>query len=248
VPPLPRQSYSFNFAALASGSLVFDNHARLSAAQNASATFAGTYGELQTAQKANHAGDLSFISAIPRELPLFDPSVTDTALEIPPVSRLPFQPVLKDKMIGADLPFWDNVPDDIELGGGSGYTTSQIRINILQVQGTGRVRLFLNGTISGTEPVFQLSPKGLVNADIPYGPPRPHSSIEIWYAGNGTIKLDEDSTFNGIIYAPNAKIEIGPGNANFFGAMIAKDIVVLGDSHIYWDPALANWKEDLELH
>jgi hypothetical protein len=88
----------------------------------------------------------------------------------------------------------------------------------------------------------------LLNAEIPNGPPKKDCSIEIWYNGKGTIKLDEDSTFNGIIYAPNAKIEIGPGNANFFGAMIAKDIVVLGDSHIYWDPALANWKEDLELH
>ena len=73
----------------------------------------------------------------------------------------------------------------------------------------------------------------------------PHgSNVEIWYAGVGTIKLDCDSTLNGIIYAPNARVEIGPGHATFGGSIVAKDIVIKGESRIFANSEYANWKSD----
>jgi tetratricopeptide (TPR) repeat protein len=253
--PPPPTSYSFNLAALSSNSLIFDNHARVSVEQAAQLSFAGTYGVLKTAQGANHAGDLSFVCGSSQGLPIVpapsraSPVIPGRPTRLPEVLQLPFKPALE-----APLGFHNFLPPfpveflQIKLGGSCDYQVSSLAPESLQVMGGGRVRLLISGDLTGTRPVFHLRPKGLVNAESPNGPPKKDSTIEIWYGGTATIKLDEDSTFNGIIYAPNARIEIGPGDATFYGAMIARDIVVTGDARIYWDPSLANWKEDLDLH
>jgi hypothetical protein len=254
IPTVP-SGYSFNFAALSSDSLTLDRDARVSVDQKDRLSFAGTYGELKSAQNANHASDLSFIYGSYPGSPIVPASSSNAnegrQMNIPAVPRPPFKPALEvPEHFHNSFPGSHEEGTEVGLGAGADYQTfSGLQLDALRVEGKGRVRLFISENAAGINPAFHLTPMGLVNAQITNGPPLyKESSIELWYAGTGTIKLDADSTFNGIIYAPNAKIEIGPGNASFFGAMIAKDIVVLGDSHIYWDPALANWKEDLELH
>lgn len=128
------------------------------------------------------------------------------------------------------------------LGPGD-YATNSMGVEELKALSPGRVRVFIGLAGDPNEPVFDAEPRALINAEIPGGLAPKGCSLEIWYSGSGTIKLEQDSTFNGIIYAPNARIEIGPAQATFRGAMVARDIIVSGDSRIYCDPELAHWHE-----
>ncbi len=122
------------------------------------------------------------------------------------------------------------------------YETTTLTLDEFQIQDPGAVRIFLNQRADKEAYAVHISPQGLVNARVPSGPAQNDRTLELWYAGTSTIKLDRDSTFNGIIYAPNARVEIGPGYATFTGAIVAKEIILTGNSRIYWDPRLANWK------
>jgi hypothetical protein len=255
-PPPAMKSYSCNFAALSSNSLIFDNHARVAVDRTNQVAFAGTYGELKTAQKTDHAGNLSFVSMnvsgidVPQDSnSVKSDSGTSHKRNIPPVQVLPFKAALEAPANSHNV-FLPYMGEGMQLGLGKGdyNANSGVTFDTINVEGTGRVRILIYDETTSGGIAFHLPPRGRVNATIPNGPAKKESWIEIWYNGRATIKLDEDCTFNGIIYAPNAKIEIGPGNANFCGAMVARDIIVTGDSQIFWDPNLANWKEDMELH
>jgi tetratricopeptide (TPR) repeat protein len=254
-PPVVTNSYAFNFAALSSKSLTFKDNARLAVEKPNEVTFAGTYGKLQIAGIANHAGKLSFThkkvldTKASRGQVGLNQQVTDDSMKLPILPALPFKPALT-----AAPGFHNSFPGsfgmeaEIGLGSGDYQTSADLDVRALNVEGAGRVRVFIATSNKDTDVVFHLPAHGLFNAEVPAGVAKKDSIIELWYDGVGILKLDEDSTFNGIIYAPNAKIEIGPGRAVFCGAMVAKEILVTGDSKIYWDPSLSNWEEDLVLH
>ncbi|MSU57032.1 MAG: hypothetical protein EXS35_02425 [Pedosphaera sp.] len=58
---------------------------------------------------------------------------------------------------------------------------------------------------------------------------------------NNTVTLDYDGGFNGMIYAPQAKLTIGPGTTGVFdftGASVTKSVRVLRDSRFHFDENL----------
>jgi len=58
----------------------------------------------------------------------------------------------------------------------------------------------------------------------------------------GDIYIDQSSEFYGVIYAPNAFVELDQSNG-FYGAIIAKEILFDQTTVLHYDKAL----EDLEI-
>jgi len=68
-----------------------------------------------------------------------------------------------------------------------------------------------------------------------------HPDLEIWYNGYGTIKLDHNCRMEGIIYAPNARVELGPNNVDFTGAIVARTICADGNVTLDLTDAVLHW-------
>jgi hypothetical protein len=123
-----------------------------------------------------------------------------------------------------------------KLGGGD-YISGGLIVRSLETVPKERVRLFLTDSANADGYAFITS----VNASV--GAERFHSGrasdFQIWYNGQGTIKLDHNTHFCGIIYAPNARVEMGTSNCMFEGAIVARDIVCGGNTHITYDEDLA---------
>lgn len=124
----------------------------------------------------------------------------------------------------------------LKLAGGD-YISGGLVVESLEIVPKERVRLFLtdNANVDGYAFV------SAVNARV--GAERFHSGraadFQIWYNGQATIKLDHNTQFCGIIYAPNARVEMGTSNCRFEGAVVARDIVCGGNTHITYDEDLA---------
>jgi len=230
-----KANYSFGFAAIASNSLILEDKARICQRKGGPTAFAGTFGELQCGQPANHSGEISFVSS----------GEPDPGMVLPPVPTLPFTPIIDPPNLLSTNPLTRMAGADKTFKGLGDFRITSADLGSLAVDSSskGLLRIFLLGD-EGQKRVFHLQSGGRGNARIPGGRAPHSSSVEIWYAGYGTIKLDCDSTFNGIIYAPNARVEIGPGHATFAGSIVAKDIVATGESRIFANPEYANWKSD----
>lgn len=297
-PPANKTSdYCFSFVALASHSLTLADNSRVCMdVPPFSFSFAGTYGELKTAQPANHSGSLSYVASMPivgthggtlGPLPLpfapapphgqvgpfpgpnppasgglgpppfasggffpgevLGPRPGPVLMRPPATQSVPFKAALRPNGVGAQFG-GEGDEAKVGLGPGDWKVGSNLKLKGLTIIGRsgagtqGRLRLFLPNKPDQANPVFHAEPGALINAHIPSAPAMRGALLELWYEGEGTIKLDRDCTFNGIIYAPNARVEIGPGDATFTGSIVAKDIVVTGNSRLYWDMSLADWK------
>lgn len=64
--------------------------------------------------------------------------------------------------------------------------------------------------------------------------------FELWYGGTGTIRLDDKTWFSGVIYAPNARVEM-EGHVNFYGAIVAREVCARGPVAIYQNQMLQRW-------
>jgi hypothetical protein len=141
------------------------------------------------------------------------------------------------------------------------YTADHISTNSIVLSTPGRVRIFLKDAQvtspslyierpksiwevefedKSIRPVFEATANGSINL-VP-GPEdsSAHSSLELWYNGTGEIRLDQNSHFAGIIYAPNAIIRLG-GKAYFRGAMVANKVIAGGGATIIYQASLKDW-------
>jgi hypothetical protein len=243
-----KEQYIFNYAALASSSLVLGEgtkilrHTGPTAVPGPPFAYAGSLGNLQCSQPINTAGNLKFIyDGVPDSL-VVNPNpfkvvpgrnfmVKSGAPDIP---ALPFCSALSPPVSAALLGSKDTLvlkPGDYKLG--------QLTAQNIVLPETGRVRIFLTGT-SLAEPAF-LAKSGAVINQVPtsldfYHPLR----LELWYNGPGTIRLDENTLFNGLIYAPNARIELGDF-VRFKGAMVAREISAGKNTAIIYEPRAMAW-------
>ena len=64
----------------------------------------------------------------------------------------------------------------------------------------------------------------------------PHQ-VEFYYLGNSTLTLNGTVTMYGVIYAPNAQVDV-LGNFNFYGGIMAKVLNVSGNAKLYYDEEL----------
>lgn len=124
----------------------------------------------------------------------------------------------------------------LTLGKGD-YICSGIVAESLQVVPKERVRLFLTDNANAEGYAFLSAVNSTVGASTFESGKA--ADFQIWYNGQGTIKLDHNSHFCGVIYAPNARVEMGTGNCMFEGAVVARDIVITGNTNITYDEDLA---------
>lgn len=248
-----KEQYIFNYAALGSSSLVLGEgtkilrHTGPTAVPGPPFAYAGSLGVLQCSQPINTAGNLKFIyDGVPDSL-VVNPNpfkvvpgrnfmVKSGAPDIP---ALPFRSALSAPVSAALLGSKDTLvlkPGDYKLG--------QLTAQNIVLPETGRVRIFLTGT-SLAEPAF-LAKAGAVINQVPtsldfYHPLR----LELWYNGPGTIRLDKEALFNGLIYAPNARIELGDF-VRFKGAMVAREISAGKNTAIIYEPRAMAWTPEGE--
>lgn len=236
-PPveLVSDAYKFNYAAMASDSLTFDGASKVAIYSGPGAfkphTLAATFGKLKTNLDANHSGNLSFVVGNSAD-------VTPDAIVLPPAMSLPFRACLTApkncKVLSGNESVLVLKPGD--------YSTTGLYLDSLIIPRVGgRVRIFIEERKDDGVPVFKAYPGSFINANTGFGPANQGQQLEIWYAGTGTIKLDDGSVFAGIIYAPNARVEIGPGKATFTGAIVARDIYACGDAVVTYNENLKGW-------
>jgi len=95
------------------------------------------------------------------------------------------------------------------------------------------VVLNVTGSAGGT--VVDLTGGGLVNTSGNFNP----MSFQILYSGSGTIKLKGGANAVGLVYAPNSTFSWG-GNADWYGAVIGKDMTDMGGTAVHYDRRLKN--------
>jgi len=112
--------------------------------------------------------------------------------------------------------------------------------NINTLSETGSTQLVLDSTpvilnVTGTGggTVVQLTGGGLTNTSGNYNP----QSFQILYAGTGTISLKGGAASVGLLYAPNASFSFA-GNADWYGAVIGKDMTDMGGTAVHYDRQL----------
>lgn len=104
--------------------------------------------------------------------------------------------------------------------------------------GPGRTRVFINKESICKGPVVWMPQGSSINTDYLSKLATKKCTFEIWYNGEGTIRLDDRFNFSGLIYAPMARVELnGPTSGLFKGAIVARDVVVTGNVTIKYDPA-----------
>jgi hypothetical protein len=118
------------------------------------------------------------------------------------------------------------------------YVTNKLVFGNIAFLTPGRTRIFINGDSLVDGPVVRQTQGGLVNSQSIREPKGEKNTLEIWYNGEGTIRLDDRFNFSGLIYAPFARVELcGPTSGQFNGAIVARDVVVSGNVTIKYDQA-----------
>lgn len=121
----------------------------------------------------------------------------------------------------------------LELAPGD-YKATNLALHTLKITKPGTVRIFLSGINFAKGPVFTANKNSSVNPREMIENNGPVYRLELWYDGEGIIKIDENSKFSGVIYAPNARIEICK-NAQFGGMLLGQDIVINEDVSMCYD-------------
>jgi hypothetical protein len=118
------------------------------------------------------------------------------------------------------------------------YVTNKLEFGNIALLAPGRTRIFISGDSLVDGPVVRQTQGGLVNVKALREPKGKKNTFEIWYNGEGTIRLDDRFNFSGLIYAPFARVELyGPTSGQFTGAIVARDVIVSGNVTINYDPA-----------
>jgi hypothetical protein len=118
------------------------------------------------------------------------------------------------------------------------YGTNKLVFGNIAFLTPGRTRIFISGDSLVDGPVVRQTQGGLVNTQSIREPKGEKNTLEIWYNGEGTIRLDDRFNFSGLIYAPFARVELcGPTSGKFTGAIVARDVIVSGNVTINYDPA-----------
>jgi Tfp pilus assembly protein PilX len=114
--------------------------------------------------------------------------------------------------------------------------------NIDSISETGNTQLVLDstpviinvtGAAGGT--VVQLTGGGVTNTTGNFDP----TTLQILYAGSGTVSLKGGAASVGLLYAPNATFSFA-GGGDWYGSVIGKDMTDMGGAAVHYDRQLQN--------
>jgi tetratricopeptide (TPR) repeat protein len=175
----------------------------------------------------------------------------------PPVMAQPFKAAIEAPTTAIAL---KGANDRLILKTGD-YTAENLSVNSIVLSPNGRVRIFLKddeihfrsryierpesfpeilNEDKSIKPVFEATTNSCINLVRTNEASTPRSNLELWYNGKGEIKLDANTHFAGIIYAPNATIRLGK-KVEFWGAMVGKSIFVGEESKLMYQTGLERW-------
>jgi hypothetical protein len=100
-------------------------------------------------------------------------------------------------------------------------------------QHKGRVRVFLIDEGRSEEKAATLRQRTSTNNPV---------DLQIWYGGSRNIMLEDGAAAAAVIYAPYARVLLGPGHCNFIGAIVAREIIADGHVMITFDKSLLDAK------
>jgi PilX N-terminal len=138
---------------------------------------------------------------------------------------------------------YDNITikGTVHLGTAALGTKACYNINSLTENGGGTLiidsgPIILNLAGQGVTTVLDITGGGMINsASPPYDP----MSLQILYAGTGTINLKGGGQSVGVMYAPGATYSIA-GGADWYGSLIGGTLTDMGGSAIHYDKHLAS--------
>lgn len=116
------------------------------------------------------------------------------------------------------------------------YVTNQLTLRThvgTDANSAGKVRIFVQDE-SGV-------PKGItLERTRIFAKPE---NFQIWYSGDGPIRIKGPSVVNCVIYAPHADVEIGP-DVEFRGAIVCKSADIVGGTILYDEDlsAIKDWR------
>lgn len=198
-------------------------------------SFVGSYGQLKNSYVRPEA-DKGFSWAYPS----YDFHRNEQALLSlygaipPPVPALPLKAAQATSVDAVSL--GEIYQANLALPPGD-YVTANLWTHDLRITRPGRVRIFIANDRLSKGAAFLASGSGAVNAQSNDVTAR---DLEIWYGGEGTIRLDNRCRFAGIIYAPNARIELAEG-VRFRGAIVGRDVIADKNTVLQYDESLVNW-------
>jgi hypothetical protein len=64
----------------------------------------------------------------------------------------------------------------------------------------------------------------------------------VYVAEGADVKVSNEATFHGVVYAPGADVEV-TGQGEFFGAFVGRHVKVTGDARVHYDEALQATRE-----
>lgn len=99
--------------------------------------------------------------------------------------------------------------------------------------GYGIVRLFFNGTVSGTN-VIQMGNNSNMNNNS-----QNPGMLQIWYNGAKTVALSNNAALYAVIYAPNAAVNTS-NNGHIYGSVVGKTLNFSNNAGYHFDERLLN--------
>jgi len=109
-------------------------------------------------------------------------------------------------------------------------------INSIQLTGSSKLRVFSGPVILNVAGAGQTQPVDLESGAI-INPTFIASNFRIIYAGTGLLKLTGGSTTSASVYAPAGSASVA-GGADYFGAIVSRQIFFGGGSKLHRDKAL----------
>ena len=237
------RGYRFNYVALASSSGVFRGNtssgykkvASLIPRSTNQGSFVGSYGYFENRNgSARKFENFNWAYNIPWNTSPLEAGAIYGAVPPNPMT-LPFPP-------GPTAPPGATTLDASRIGRGiepGDYVVSKLWTRVLTISQPGKVRIFIQGDKLSEGPCFWAEVNSQINS--PFSLNTVHPDLEIWYNGYGTLKLDHNCRMEGIIYAPNARVELGPNNVDFAGAIVARTICADGNVTLDLTDAVLHW-------
>lgn len=212
-------------------------------------TFKNQYGDVMangnadcTGSSGSIGGDLCAAGDANQGKAAVSGSVVDgaPALTFPPV---PPHPSSAKALTPSDL--YVKNGSTLTLSAGDYYVTADSKGNAINILGTLSVSSNVRIWVEGTSPSVTI--KGLANSSNPgnfqlfYNPSNP-STTESTKGSSALINIGGNGEFRGVIYAPNADIDVS-GSSSYYGSIVGNDVQLTGGGSggaFHYDQALAN--------
>ncbi len=155
----------------------------------------------------------------------------------PPANKKIVKAFSYEQPLSENIQVLGDIEDGLVLNGGDFIVHSlNLKELPLTIAGSTPTRFFIQGDEACKDPIVSTAYNVKVNYKRRCVPGLPRN-FQIWYNGKRNIEITGNTCYSGVIYAPNACVKLD-GNVEFVGAIVAKDIICDGNTHVFFDKDL----------